>query len=1529
MASPTDEEIDAALGAASPSDEEIDAVLSGAGPVGRLTPSREITQKRLFSRVAKGAGQAMKSTTKAMSKLPAQQAQEDIRENVEKFPGAFVQIPEKEMGIPGTVFDPVSMKEVPIQQAIGEYAKERRIDLKPRALPADPVARRAAIEELPAPKRSTAMAQEEEDWRNAVRQTASEAGREMSFQMGPIERRKISLPGEVRETLLPVQSELIEAMPGMPAQKIGLGAKALLTKRQIEAERGNLPSPREQRIEVAGQMQERGQQRIAAAIIEKMPKLMGVMNPQVRAMVGNILEDLKKDPEKKKAVVEALARQPRTVLETVGGYLEKPFLVAGGVATDIQQQFEYQLPRLVDAIVRSGGETHPMLQEVAGKARAVGLKPLRQDVLEGEEKPLMTKTAESVMGDDKKYMQDVVGKAMESVKGRGLTTGETTEANVLGLGADLAIPGKGITKLRYGVQPMRHIREAKAIESQVSGALKRAGVRLKDASEIKILAEEVVSKESLPERVSSARELLRRFTGMRPEQAAAAERELMRVIGDQGQHLGARAPRRAIERMFPAGQAKAAELQAGQLKLERGVPEVVDAKKALDFKQEIQGYKKNLDFLTRNTPDRVDEISQLKGVIQNMEKRFGKLVEQAPPPGVDPVVWSKAKPAMMPMGAVLPKSKKGLRGDIKGAVAYGGGLDEGVINIQRRAESTREAGMAEASKGFHGIDAVLKEAVPLGERAKTAGRELAFEQPREASQWYGRGRELGQWMDFRGVRGKYERKAKLLEDTLGKLRSANADEKVIRNAERNLAKEQTAYQNTLERLGFKDVAELEAKLGPKTPREHELIKALEDSFQEMSETELKAGIEYKPLAKEEYFPRIETSVSKETHLTASPTGVPPAGAKPKFGKYRLGAVGKEGEERFITVGDTEGNREFIQNVGRAWAERKIGSAISLSKRQMEKDILAKYGRKLKSESEEYITDSTGSPDLPKATRADANAQGLSLYQARTGPERGQMFLIDEKVKATLDKFMSPKKDADYVKKLKGIMQWWKAQATVLRPGFAVRNILAGNLWQLHLADAAISSAMPKAAVAQAIAYGRSPVLRKAGPLAQGHLARAVEAMPGAEKVAKGDMMVGKYTMDQVVDLGRQYKIDTSDFFAGELKGQGEAARTAGELLNPFGSRNALQQAVRAVNTLGEQNARWALFIDRLEKGMPPWMAADDVSKYLFFYDERSPILKGLGTVLPFATFSYKNWGLQLADALGKPDRLSKYLHTKERIQYLEPKSEEDVMFQMLQPDYMRRQGAFFLPGQGSEFVMTGNLMPVESMNQLWEPGNNLRILRELGDMLHPYVRYPAMMAVSQMRGAEAENEGPSFWGTPAIGRKVFEADWAPTFIGDFMDWCAEKNIPEWEMRALVKVFQPAYRDGKIVGYKWPVEMRDVLNGIPALALVGRAFRDSPDKDAAYDTFMATLFGTKVSELDYQKIGRSQQAVQERQKESMKSIRGAAWERGTTIEQLMMNELQAPGVEPGAEMGHAPPSGADEAQTRKLTDEELDRALMGD
>ncbi len=208
----------------------------------------------------------------------------------------------------------------------------------------------------------------------------------------------------------------------------------------------------------------------------------------------------------------------------------------------------------------------------------------------------------------------------------------------------------------------------------------------------------------------------------------------------------------------------------------------------------------------------------------------------------------------------------------------------------------------------------------------------------------------------------------------------------------------------------------------------------------------------------------------------------------------------------------------------------------------------------------------------------------------------------------------------------GAQGWWKMWSLGARPAYHFRNMV-GNLWNSYLAGMTNPARIGQAAKLQRMGHTQ----QFKGSIAGVNAKELYEAARDRGVIGKG-----QYLADAA---------NTGIWRTGQEEGLGgawrEAAKNPLQLLDPR-TRNPVLQAGFQFGGMAENNARIALFIDRIKKGDSYDDAAKVVKKHLFDYSDLSEVERRVfKRVIPFYTWSRKNIPLQLEYLLKRPDTSQK------------------------------------------------------------------------------------------------------------------------------------------------------------------------------------------------------------------------------------------------------------------------------------------------
>jgi len=533
---------------------------------------------------------------------------------------------------------------------------------------------------------------------------------------------------------------------------------------------------------------------------------------------------------------------------------------------------------------------------------------------------------------------------------------------------------------------------------------------------------------------------------------------------------------------------------------------------------------------------------------------------------------------------------------------------------------------------------------------------------------------------------------------------------------------------------------------------------------------------------------------------------------------------------------------FEQKLENIYGSYNKASAHVLANATAENNMIRMYGKEI-----------TGDL-LDKGNKLSAGghklgiAEGLTQYEAKAGRYAGRTFLMDNESAILLDRMVNPSNIASRLKLVDQWTVWWKARATVLRPGFTIRNEV-GNIHNLWLADVDnIIGTMAESASLQALRFADAPA--GFAPITRSSLRRMAGKVVDENAIVSGTNMSGR----QILDLAEEHKVFGASFSAQDLGGISKSAS-----LNPASAKAGWLPANAKVNQAFEENARLALFIDRIRKGHTPADAAEAVAKFLFNYDEMSLTNQTLKTVMPFWTWNYKNWGLELQQLAKRPDKMFKLNAGKRALEAADPLTLKEAQYEnQMEPSKGHMDIVRMPVVRGEEGnrkgLMLGNLFPSSSLKSIHRD----RILGELGGLLNPIIQ-----GLGVLVGANESTDYPgymAFSGTRPRGSFRTAPTWVTTMMNSIEGSASPKA--EGALMLLDKLFIKHQTENK---YLWDSEIADGLQQIdPGFATLNRAFRHSDEKN--YDVLYSILLGVKLQDYGIRKGTTDYEKKQKKAKE---------------------------------------------------------------
>lgn len=251
----------------------------------------------------------------------------------------------------------------------------------------------------------------------------------------------------------------------------------------------------------------------------------------------------------------------------------------------------------------------------------------------------------------------------------------------------------------------------------------------------------------------------------------------------------------------------------------------------------------------------------------------------------------------------------------------------------------------------------------------------------------------------------------------------------------------------------------------------------------------------------------------------------------------------------------------------------------------------------------------------------------------------------------------------------------------------------------------------------------------------------------------------------VDDMGRKlYDYDTVRSFIDRF-GVKSTARAITEQAGEGTARQLVKQAkglpkrARQLGTAVENEARTALFIQHLRRGLTPQQAAERVKTFLFDYENLSEFQKGMRLVIPFSTWTTKNIQLQVRQLLRNPGR------TANLTRPFRGREAENNQMISWEGEALKLR----LDRDGNTVrMLTGIDLPIKGLDIIWR-GSVRETLRQNLGMISPLLKTPVEVAtgVNLFTGRNLTRQQSG-----AIGR-IIEPMPAP--IKDWLGWRKEAD----------------------------------------------------------------------------------------------------------------------------------------------------------
>lgn len=247
----------------------------------------------------------------------------------------------------------------------------------------------------------------------------------------------------------------------------------------------------------------------------------------------------------------------------------------------------------------------------------------------------------------------------------------------------------------------------------------------------------------------------------------------------------------------------------------------------------------------------------------------------------------------------------------------------------------------------------------------------------------------------------------------------------------------------------------------------------------------------------------------------------------------------------------------------------------------------------------------------------------------------------------------------FLKYYDNAMRWWKTMATVVSPGFHVRNFLS-NIFNSWLGG----NKNP------ANYYDAAKVFKGTGEV----ITQAGEKIAGSEVLEEAAKrgVLGRGWFGYGGELGgRKLATELQPTYKKVLKG-----------LNIMSVEGYLARGGRKLGATVEDYSRLAHFIDVFKKTGDFDTAAVEAFKYMFDYSELTPFWRNvMNRTMPFGTWLRKNTALQFEQLLKQP---GKYAAIPKFKKFVESFSEQEKPDETYLPEWLKKELAIRLPIKDKE-----------------------------------------------------------------------------------------------------------------------------------------------------------------------------------------------------------------------------------------------------
>lgn len=321
----------------------------------------------------------------------------------------------------------------------------------------------------------------------------------------------------------------------------------------------------------------------------------------------------------------------------------------------------------------------------------------------------------------------------------------------------------------------------------------------------------------------------------------------------------------------------------------------------------------------------------------------------------------------------------------------------------------------------------------------------------------------------------------------------------------------------------------------------------------------------------------------------------------------------------------------------------------------------------------------------------------------------------------------PKLLHPFIKTFDDIQKWWKKYALAARPAWHTRNAF-GNFWNAYFIGG----------LTNAKRYGDAAAIQKAMHVGKGGVVTSVDDLVSGIRgkgVSKTAEVSGTgLTREEIFNEAIKRGVYESGMYGREL---GEASAKSSRIPGHT-EWSGINKAFAGGKTL-ENNARLALFIDGIEKGIKKYSkggkeidpklasrildeSATNVRKALFDYSDLSQFEKSyMKRVIPFYTWTRKNIPAQLMAVIQHPDRANKLNILIGNMQKGVSSIDSNDVDQ-----WVKGQFPIFLNAEDSEntdtFITALSYLPTAELNRVFKDPKEY--LGDVWSMTSPLIKTP-------------------------------------------------------------------------------------------------------------------------------------------------------------------------------------------------------------